>query len=273
MQMIAFLQGADIPRAGRVDFASMSQQTLMELLVGDIHNLSNLQNTEGEFRDISSWEGVGIVGNDGRVEGISICGDIGFSLFGDEDDMGADKASIGPGGSIDFKWLPSSVKEIEICYMHLYGTMDTRLLPQNLNDLDVGSNNLSGTFAIEGLPESMEYVTIVSNNFEGTLNIGALPRKMRFISAERNKFHGTLDFSDLPPNMTTMLFAQNDFVGPISLANLPRHMKSLNVECAGIQQDRLVIRVPVAGLHHFRVLKKNFGSIVDVNGMDISADL
>ena len=62
MQIIAFLQVADIPRAGRVDFASMTDQTVMELLVSDIHNLSSLQNTLGEFRDIVSWEGVDIVG-------------------------------------------------------------------------------------------------------------------------------------------------------------------------------------------------------------------
>ena len=37
----------------------------------------------------------------------------------------------------------------------------------------------------------------------------------------------------------------------------------------GIEQERLVIRVPSAGLRHFHILKKNFGAIVDVDGKDL----
>ena len=77
----------------------MSEQTLMELLVGEIHNLSNLKDTEGNFRDIATWAGVDI-GDDGRVEVISLCIDVGFALFGD--DWEPVEAIIGPHGSIDF---------------------------------------------------------------------------------------------------------------------------------------------------------------------------
>jgi len=80
------------------------------------------------------------------------------------------------GGSIDFKWLPSTVKEAAIYKMNLTGGIDTWVLPREFNgEFTVKSNCLEGSFDTAGLPRKMYALDISHNQPSGVLDFTALP--------------------------------------------------------------------------------------------------
>ena len=269
--ILSFISTADTHGFGRVDFDSMSDQTLMELLVGDIENNAMLRDGDDAFLDIQSWDGLSF--NDaGELIVIDFEAELalGGGLFGDSsDDDDEDKYIVGPKGSIDLKWIPKTVEVFAIADLELEGFVETSELSPNLECFDISLNLFRGTFCIASLPQNIRNVSISGNLLDGTLDIAKLPPNVTDFSAERNRFHGFLDFSDLPKNMATLRLSFNDFLGTIDLSTMPSKMRFFAMQGTKVKQDRLVIRVPDLGVQYFRLTTKNFGSVVDTSGSDL----
>ena len=253
----------DIPSCGRFDASSISEQTCMELLVGDIKYLSIVQSIPGSFLDIKYWRGVDIT--DDYVIKISFNQ---RDIFSSEDDF-----VVGPGGRIDLRWLPSKLTWLGLSDMRLEGTIETADLPRDLRYVDLSRNRFEGTFCIKGLPENIDHLFIDTNQLSGSLHLEHLPPKAVVLNAQRNRFEGTLDFGHLPECIETLNLSDNKFSGTIDLSNIPSSLDGFFFNRAQISQDTLVISVPTNGLARFFVDKGRFDRIVDTNGRDIKSML
>ena len=262
------ITAADTQGMGRVNFDSMPDQTLMEILVADIENNTAFHDGDG-FLDIQSWEGLSF-GDDGNLKKIDFAADVGMGLFADDsDEEDEDNFIIGPKGSIDLKWIPRSVKRFDIFWLKLSGTVETSELPENLEFFDIASNDFTGTFSIPSLPRKLTNVRISSNQLSGTLDIDKMPRTMEKFSAEQNQFHGKLNLSCLPKEIVTLRLGANNFSGEIDLRSIPSKMRFFSAHRTAIRQDKLVIKVPNEGVQYFRFSTRNFSEIVDTEGNDL----
>ena len=268
---------ADIDGIGRINTESISDQVRMELLVSNIENTRLLRDADGEFLDIRSWEGL-------RFNKLSQIVRINFSrisqvIYYDDDDdddgedEGEDPYTIGPGGSVDLKWVPQSVTDLAIFWMDLEGTVETCFLPGHLELFSIQSNHFRGTFCIESLPRELRSVVISANRLSGTLRMDKLPPTLKCFDAERNQFHGALDLTDLPLSINIIRLEFNDFSGTIDLSKLPPKICFLRTTNTKIKQERLVVRVPEQGLRKFHLGEHMFTSAFDTYGNEITDDL
>ncbi|KNH04620.1 hypothetical protein XU18_4188 [Perkinsela sp. CCAP 1560/4] len=127
---------------GRVDYNSLPQQALMEMVIDGITNKVKICGDIDEPRDIEEWKRVEI--EDGEVT------EIDWYQFDIE-------------GSLHLEWLPSSVRKFEATSNRLTGTLDLASLPTSMEWLDLAHNAFTGSIGLEALPERMEYLN-VSNN-------------------------------------------------------------------------------------------------------------
>ena len=231
----------------------------MELLVSNIENTRLLRDADGEFLDIRSWEGL-------RFNKLSQIVRINFSGISQVN-------TIGPGGSVDLKWVPQSVTDLAIFWMDLEGTVETCFLPGHLELFSIQSNHFRGTFCIELLPRELRSVVISANRLSGTLCMDKLPPALQCFDAERNQFHGALDLTDLPLSINIIRLEFNDFSGTIDLSKLPPKICFLRITNTKIKQERLVVRVPEQGLRKFYLGQHMFISAFDTYGNEITDDL
>ena len=257
-----YLFTADGVAFGRVDYASLSEQSLMELLIADIQNLSDAQNSNGEFLDISKWKGIKLC--DGAVTKIAL---LNF------DAIFAEVIPVGPRGSIDLQWLPRKLQAFDIQCMGLTGSIETGVLPRHLLDLNISENAFFGTFAVKNLPEAIKYINLRNNKLHGSLHIEHLPREVNNFQASGNAFSGELHFANLPASIQQLNLDRNDFTGSIDLSAIPPGILFLRIHKTKIAQERLVIAVPKDRIKGIFVDKENFQQVVDVNGKDIKGEL
>ena len=101
---------ADVEGIGRFAKDLMDEQAMMELLVASIQDTHHLQDKDGEFLDICEWDGVKIDSDGSVIE-------VDFDVLRGSIMMGGDIEElffVGPGGSIDLRWLPWKVRELGI---------------------------------------------------------------------------------------------------------------------------------------------------------------
>ena len=216
------IYAADIPGAGRFHADFISPQMAMELLCADVKNLSQVQDADGCFIDIQNWRGLRF-NDDGDLISIDFDQEMPFNLFGNAEDMDDDRSpfTIGPGGSMDLKWIPKTVTTFFISDIEIGGTVDTLSLPRSLKYFDISSNKFYGTFDTSGLPENIETLDIHSNAFEGSLVIADLPRGTRSFSGHYNGFTGSIHLEDLPPKIEVFAVNGNSLTGTLNMRNLP----------------------------------------------------
>ena len=269
MLLTAFLHSADA-ECGKVDYDALSEQTLLELLIQDVKNISALQDSDGGFLDISEWPGLSF-DVDGKVGHIDYYHYLGESLFGDPSDDDSDDENddcpIGPGGSIDLRWVPMHVTEFSMQGLKLSGTIETASLPRKLIDFDITGNEFSGPFETTDLPSTSEDIRIRENQLSGTLDMTALPPKLQIFDAGNNRFTGSVDFGSLPEGVTLVDVGGNKFTGSVDLSKIPADLASLCISPCGFARAKLVIRVPKAGLDDFRI--DRFREVVDIDGNDL----
>ena len=87
---LVFLDTVD-PSLGRLDYTSLSQQALMEVVIEGITNKEKICGDADEPKDIEKWKGVEI--EDGEV-------------------VAMDWHEFDIGGSLHLEWLPSSVRDL-----------------------------------------------------------------------------------------------------------------------------------------------------------------
>ena len=204
----SYLSASDTEPLGRLDYAALSNQAQMEIVVGGLENafLQRLQDGNGSFNDVCDWL---------RVR----CDD-------DKNVISSDFSDV-MSGSVNLDYLPPKIESFEIFRPpgspkgSIAGTMDIASLPRTLRELDVMRNVLSGPLEIPKLPPKMEKFAIAGNLFFGECDISHLPATMRYFCAQMNKFRGTVCLDALPDSLVELSLRNNFLSGTLNLTNLP----------------------------------------------------
>ena len=268
MNLYPALICTDFPSLGRVGYESMTEQTLMELLVGGVSILHNIQDEQGDFLDVNTWPGVKT--NDiGNVVEVRFPPTIRFNALEGGHGQFVSFYAIGPEGSMDLSWIPRFTKRFDISQVALQGTVNTAALPRQLEIFDISRNKFSGMFSIPGLPSTLQIISIAFNSFIGSLDVTKLPQGLCSWNAESNYFQGTIDLSRLPPYLTVFNMSHTEISGTIDLRNIPSSICLFALESTFVEQETLVIGVPFGTEAHFRLDKSQFQNIVNNHGDDL----
>ena len=220
---------------GRFDIHSMSQQMLMEAAVADMDLNHILKDANGNFLDISEWDGV-VFNDRGEVSGID------YTLYRD--------AQVHPnGGTIDLQYLPPSVKRIELFrsgleirnltlmppnveYVYYGGNrlsdeLDISGLPETLIELYLSDNHYAGSFELKELPSRLQVFTVHFNHLSGTICLPAMPEAMRELGLSENEFGGTICLNGLPDSLEDLQLYRNRFHGSLDFGSLPVALRKL----------------------------------------------
>ena len=204
---------ADPNPLGRVDIVSLSQQTLMELVIGDMPRQSKrqFQDRHGNYLPIDSWWGL------------------------DSDDSGNVVAikwanAFVNGNKISLTYLPQTVETVEITNMSSDSQISFDELPRNLRYLCLTSCRFQGTVNLENLPQYLRNLQILKNRFSRSISIHALPAVMHSLNISHNSLSGSLDFSSLPASMRLLNISYNRFSGSVCLENLPDGIEVIHLQ-------------------------------------------
>ena len=192
---------------GRVDRASLSQQTLMELLIQGIENKKKI--TKENCSDIEYWDRL-TFDEDGDVTRI-------------------DWVVFGLRGKIDLQWLPSTVKYFQITFNALKGSVDLSHLPTKLESVFLDNNSFQGTLDLKALPGPLVTLSASRNQFSGSPCLVCLPPKLRVLMLAHNSFSGSLDLTSLAAALTYLNLASNQFEGHVHFGALPDSLSMLNL--------------------------------------------
>ncbi|KNH03754.1 hypothetical protein XU18_4830 [Perkinsela sp. CCAP 1560/4] len=110
---------------GKVDRSTLSQQALMELFILGLENVEDICGSRDEPSAVCTWEGVRC-NSDGEVEAF----------------QWKFKRKAGT-GTIGLKFLPSSMKDLNMSANAISGTMELADLPENVKKLSLAGNALS----------------------------------------------------------------------------------------------------------------------------------
>ena len=182
---------------GKVDRNSMTQQSLMEILVSEWKEQSNFQASNGDFFDATKWRGIKCDIEDNIVSVSWI------DWFWARNE----------GGTLDLQWLPCTVTRFAVTGSRLEGTVDMISLPRNLEYLFLDRNDLYGTIDIPSAPNPIKKLILYENHFHGTLNLLCIPPHAEVIQLNNNKFHGCVVIGNLPPSLRDLCLRENDFKG------------------------------------------------------------
>ena len=193
------------PSLGRVDYSSLSDQTLMELLIDgfDAEEKQIFQSREGMYLDVCEWSCVSC-DNNGRVVKIK------------------DSHNNTPGGSLALSYVPPKVKEFDMsCKRSLVGSVELTNLPHGMKILSVSYNQITGSVNLTRLPDSMKYLCLDNNELTGSVDLANLPQSMRVLFLHKNQLTGSLDLTQLPQHVELVFLQDNQFTGSVDLAHLP----------------------------------------------------
>ena len=198
----------DDAHLGRLDYASLPDQTLMEMLVegftGEVKK--RFQTENGMFLDVCAWNGVTCDHNHHVVVAeIDQCD-----------------------GSVAFEYIPPKTTAVILNNGKLSGSLLTNTLPKEMTELDVCANRLQGTVDFTAWPDSMKCINLAMNNFTGSAVLDRLPQALELLNIQRNNFSGSLNLSNLPPRLISLDVSSNAFGGAICLENIPDSFSVLN---------------------------------------------
>mmetsp|Transcript_25699 Transcript_25699/g.40060 ORF Transcript_25699/g.40060 Transcript_25699/m.40060 type:complete len:218 (-) Transcript_25699:7-660(-) len=165
---------------GKFDVNSLSQQTLMELLIQDVYDKEPLCIDDEDPKDIRRWHGVTLNVKEEVVRIVWRGFDISLS------------------GTLDFRKLPPTVENVQVQRTDLEGTLDCSMLPQSIVIFGIQSNRFSGELDLTCLPKQLEHFCVQSNDFGGTLDLSSLPETLRRLDLSLNQSVGWTNFDMLP---------------------------------------------------------------------------
>ena len=212
------------PALGRLDYDSLSDQTLMEMLV-DRFECRMLRDENGCYKDVCEWCIVSCE-ND-RVVSIVF-----QRWFFDEKQF-------------EFRFLPPLIKNLHASSCDLHGSLNTLILPRGFEYLDVPLNSLSGTLDWIEFPRKLESIYITYNNFAGSVVLSDLPKTLDSFQARGNFFSGSLVFRSLPPSLCTIDLSDNELTGSITIDEMHSSISDINLDANSFSGDfRLLVTPP-----------------------------
>jgi hypothetical protein len=244
--IIVFSHCIDPSTLGRLDYASLSQQALMEMLIDGIENKEEICGSQEGSNDITEWE---------RVE----FNDIGEVLKIDWGGFHEHRLQ----GTINFQWIPSTVCELLLDhnYEGLTGSIDLTSLPLSMNKLDLWINNFTGTINLSHLPENMEELNASYNKLSGSLDLENLPTLFKELDVHGNNFTGTVNTSNLPIGLELLWLSENQLSGGIDLRNL-----SVGIEALYLDKNNF------SGFTDFSILPESL-TFLNVSNTQLSGDI
>ena len=263
-----FLLSLD-PALGRLDYDSLSDQALMEILISGMNNYekANFQDENGNFLEISEWDGVQFESD--RVTSIQWL----YLEFSEQ--------------QFPFAFIPLLVRCFQVSHASLCGTLDPSLLPTTLDDFDVSINALDGSIDFSAFPRAMQTIDISWNLFAGSCALGDLPDALTHFIANHNVFEGEIVLSDLPVKMEKLILNGNRLTGPLRIESLPASVEEISLAWNKLSGDFYMGSFPeslqkvdfsnnpmsgkailsrVDGEMHFQIVNTCIASVEDENG-------
>ena len=207
------------PALGRLDYASLSDQALMEMLIVhmDDDQKGQFQDKNGHFKDITEWRDIRC--KEDSVKEISFYN----CRFSSE--------------RFPFELIPPRVKEVFIFFSNLHGTINAALLPLSLISFKVKYNKLHGSLYLSALPRGLEFLDVAGNQLSGSLALSDLPDALIEFLACGNQFSGGIELNDLPPAMETLDLGSNSLTGSISIERLPEPIGCITLSDNAFEGD------------------------------------
>ena len=208
---------------GRCDYESLSDQTLMEILIDGmcVEEKSKLQGEEEFFVEVRYWPGVDCI--DTRVTKTIFH----FRQFGAE--------------QFPFSFIPPLVEHFEFVGCNLHGTLHTSDLPKGMKKFSVRQNKLHGEINFKTFPEKLRDLDITTNEFCGRCALEDLPDSIQRFQAYCNAMSGSIDLKNLPIAMEDLEIAGNYFTGPIVIEGLPQGIRRIDLsECCFSGEFRIM---------------------------------
>ena len=214
------------PSLGRLDYESLSDQALMEMLIDGLQadHKALFQDANGNFQDVCEWKG--ITCTDDRVTSI----DMPYIYFDEK--------------QFPFEFVPPHVTEFFANMKDLHGTLDASQLPLDLRYLSISDNVLHGSVDIGAFPRKMKTLLIERNIFSGSLSLSDLPPSLLHFDASNNQIIGEISLNALPPAMMDLRLNGNKLRGTIVVENLPRTMRYLFLQRNAFQGDFRLLSIP-----------------------------
>ena len=232
--MFTLIHTADTP-TGRVDRHTLSDQSMMELLIADADPefQATFQGTDGAYLDICEWKGVQC-NSDTRVTSVRFAhgtipvGSLDLRYIPLEStefrviDVDAE-------GSIVASDLPQSLTNFEVSFTEFIGDVDMRLLPRSLTEVHIAHNHNEGSLDLAELPPGLRSLNAYWNSFRGTITLKSLPASLQELDLSSNELSGTLCLDALPSSLTLLVLEDNCFEGSVCLEALPATLSCLNL--------------------------------------------
>ena len=209
------------PSLGRLDYASLSDQARMELMVERMPDREFFQDDNGAYKDVCDWRGVSC-DFDGNVQ------DIWISIY-DRSKGSIDLSYIPPHvttmsltwgvtglqtqASIDVQMLPERLAQCIIQLQQMVGTVDMTALPATLTNFIISGNKCTGSFVLTSLPPGIENIHARGNLLLGSLNFSSLPDKLVEIQLDKNRFSGEFRIEKFPRALNRLTVSQNRLIG------------------------------------------------------------
>ena len=167
------------PHSGHVNYASFSDQTLMEMLYEGFgaKAKTRCQDSKGMFLDVCEWHSVECDDDDNVVR------------FHDSDSLS---------GSLKLCYIPPKLETFRLQLKDFTGSIDLAQLPQSLWELNLESDKLEGSVDLTRLPENMKNLHLSDNRFSGSVELTQLPRSMKSLELQDNQFTGSFIAKNLP---------------------------------------------------------------------------
>ena len=216
------------PALGRLDYHSLSDQALMEMLIDGMKDTYKeyYQDTNGNILDIFDWPGVELDSDDVHVKSI----DFQYRQFTDK--------------PFPFQYIPNRVEDFEAEEVNFHGTLDTAILPPHLRSINVSENKLHGPFCIKDLPQTLIHIYIGGNKFSGSLKLSDLRDTVALFQADHNDFIGEVSLSDLPSHMEDLCLDNNKLSGSIRIEKLPECMDYIGLSNNAFTGDFTFLAMP-----------------------------
>ena len=233
------------PHLGRIDYCSLSDQTLMELFIDGLgeETQRQYQRDDGTYCDFPrEWR----------------------CVYVEDDKVMISLTYVrGKGGSLQLSYLPQNVRALDANERGIEGSVYLTHLPANMDLLRIHNNQLTGSIDLAHLPAGMGHLSLNNNQFEGSIDLTKLPEKMQNIFLNNNRLEGSIDLSHLPKQMRNLDLESNQFTGSFVATNLPMGVRRVS---AGWNQFHAIAVVDSQTKASIHLMESGVTSVVDENG-------
>ena len=265
------------PTLGRVDYNSLSDQTLMEMLIDgfDDKTKAEYQDNDGMYLDVCKWSCIQC-DDDERViiadiKTRNVSGSIGICYVPPKVKelymRARHKGKLT--GSVDLTHLPVGMHVLQLQKNELTGEVDLAHLPNGMGFLHLNNNQLTGEIRLDHLPGEMQYLYLHTNKLTGELDLTQLPHRMRYLFLQNNNFTGEIDLTQLPDRILFLYLNNNQFTGEIDLTQLPHGINGLYLQ-DNLLSGSFIVKTLPPGMRVLNAQGNQFNAIAVIDSRAVS---